>query len=64
MGLLVCIVALLADGHAFKSDKSVYDSKMLGIGDLQLIYVRMLGCAMSLAYCDCSAKDRGSCALF
>jgi hypothetical protein len=43
MGLLVCIVALLADGHAFKSDKSVYDSKMLGIGDLQLIYVPHVG---------------------
>jgi hypothetical protein len=31
-GLPVCIMALLANGHAFRSDKRVYENKMLGIG--------------------------------
>jgi hypothetical protein len=32
MGLPVRIVALLADGCVFRSDKRVYENKMLGAG--------------------------------
>jgi hypothetical protein len=37
--LPVCIVALLANGYDFRSDKSVYENKILGIGVPELIYV-------------------------
>jgi hypothetical protein len=43
VGLPVCIVALLADGHAFRSDKRVYENKTLGIGVPYLIYVPHIG---------------------
>jgi hypothetical protein len=32
VGLPVCIVALLANGHIFGSDKRVYEKRMIGIG--------------------------------
>jgi hypothetical protein len=38
MGLPVRIVALLADGCVFRSDKRVYENKMLGEGFPWLIY--------------------------
>jgi hypothetical protein len=31
-GFLICTVALLADGHTFRSDKRVYEKRMLGVG--------------------------------
>jgi hypothetical protein len=30
--LPICIVALLADGHTFRSNKRVYEKRMPGIG--------------------------------
>jgi hypothetical protein len=48
--LLICIMALLADGRTFKYDKRVYEKRMLGMEVPELIYVPRieLHCAVSL----------------